>query len=433
MKRTIRIPLVFIIILIIALVLCIKSFATTTTGTITEITVNMREKASIDSKVIMYVTQDDKVEVLERTGDWYKIKYKNKQGYVYADFVKVSGEVKNNTSNDTTNHLENEDGEITKTIEAKLQLPKDMGVRIVPNITSSIIYTATSNTTIELLEQMSGWSYIGVSNICGWVRTEELKEITNEAPIEEKKEENNTDQKNEIAYVKYDSTNLRKEPSTDSSIIEKLKMNTEVTIIEDVDAIWYKIKVKENTGYISKDLLVKEKQKENQTETSTENTTTSRDGGTTQREETTVTTEKKEEQKKDTNTTTVSNKGNEIVAYAKQYLGYDYVYGGSSPKTGFDCSGFTSYVYKHFGYNLSRSSVGQASNGTKVSKEDLKPGDLVIYKNTSLTKIGHVGIYIGDNKMIHASEPGVGVTITDIDSKAHKYPQRFVMGRRIIQ
>ena len=114
-------------------------------------------------------------------------------------------------------------------------------------------------------------------------------------------------------------------------------------------------------------------------------------------------------------------------------MGYKYVYCGTSPSTGFDCSGFTYYVYKHFGYTLSRSSVSQATNGTKVEKKDLQPGDLVIYKNKSLTRIGHVGIYIGDNKMIHASEPGVGVIITDIDSKAHKYPQRYVMGRRIIK
>ena len=132
------------------------------------------------------------------------------------------------------------------------------------------------------------------------------------------------------------------------------------------------------------------------------------------------------------NNKTSTNKTNEIVEYAMKYLGCDYVYGGSSP-SGFDCSGFTSYVYKKFGYNLSRSSGGQANDGTKVNKADLQPGDLVIYKNQSLTKIGHVGIYIGNNKMIHASEPGVGVKITDIDSKAHKYPQRFVMGRRIIK
>lgn len=434
MKKTIRIPLVFMIILIIAIVLCIKSFATTTNGIITEITVNMREKPSTNSKVIMYVTQDDKVEVLEKTGDWYKIKYKNKTGYVSAEFVKVDKDVKN--TNQEQNKIDSEKPveEVTETIEAKLQIAKDTAVRIVPNITSSVIYTASSDIIIEVLEQMNGWSYIKVSNIYGWVRTEQIVEVTN-APTTVIKE-NKTEIKNEIAYVKYDNTNLRKEPSTDAAIIEKLKMNAEVTIIENVDAIWYKVKVKENTGYISKDLLTKEKQKENQVEETQNNTTTSRDGGTTQREEPTVsgsTTEKKEEPKKDTNITNNSSKENEIVAYAKQYLGYAYVYGGSSPKTGFDCSGFTSYVYKHFGYNLSRSSVGQASNGTKVSKEELKPGDLVIYKNTSLTKIGHVGIYIGDNKMIHASEPGVGVTITDIDSKAHKYPQRFVMGRRIIK
>lgn len=434
MKKTIRIPLVFMIILIIAIVLCIKSFATTTNGIITEITVNMREKPSTNSKVIMYVTQDDKVEVLEKTGDWYKIKYKNKTGYVSAEFVKVDKDVKN--TNQEQNKIDSEKPveEVTETIEAKLQIAKDTAVRIVPNITSSVIYTASSDIIIEVLEQMNGWSYIKVSNLYGWVRTEQIVEVTN-APTTVIKE-TKTEIKNEIAYVKYDNTNLRKEPSTDAAIVEKLKMNTEVTIIENVDAIWYKVKVKENTGYISKDLLTKEKQKENQVEETQNNTTTSRNGGTTQREETTVigsTTEKKEETKKDTNITNNSNKENEIVAYAKQYLGYAYVYGGSSPKTGFDCSGFTSYVYKHFGYNLSRSSVGQASNGTKVSKEELKPGDLVIYKNTSLTKIGHVGIYIGDNKMIHASEPGVGVTITDIDSKAHKYPQRFVMGRRIIK
>ena len=109
------------------------------------------------------------------------------------------------------------------------------------------------------------------------------------------------------------------------------------------------------------------------------------------------------------------------------------MYGGGSPETGFDCSGFTSYVYKHFGYNISRSSVAQASEGTKVAKKDLQPGDILIYKNRSLTRVGHVGIYIGNNKMIHASEPGVGVTITDINSASHKYPQRYVMARRILK
>ena len=430
MKKTLKLFIaLFIILTLIVTVFCIKVNATTT-GVVTEITVNVREKASIDSDVVMFVTQDDKVEILEKTGDWYKIKYNNKEGYVYSDFVKVDKEVKTTGNETTDQNLESEDEELTKTIEAQLSLPKNTGIKIAPNIASNIIYTTTSDINIDVLEQINGWSYINVNNIRGWVRTNQIKEITDNVTTLEENKEEKTEPKNEIAYVKYDNVNLRKEPSTDSSVVQKLKINTKVTIIEEVDSVWNKVKVDESTGYISKELLAKEKQEETKT-TTTETTTTSRDGESIQREEVKNTTVSQE--KEETASVTTPTKGQEIVAYAKKYLGYDYVYGGSSPKTGFDCSGFTSYVYKNFGYSLSRSSVGQASNGVKVSKENLQPGDLVIYKNTSLTKIGHVGIYIGDNKMIHASEPGVGVIITDIDSKAHNYPQRFVMGRRIIK
>ena len=445
MKKIIKIPLVLFIIIVTLILLVITSNASTT-GVITEITVNVREKASLDSKVIMFVTQDDKVEVLEKKGDWYKIEYKNKQGYVYSEYVKIDNKDEITENNETNEALISEDAEVTKTIEAKLYLSKNTGVKITPNIMSNIIYTTTKDTEVSLIEKVNGWSYVKVEQISGWVRNELVKEATETIENKKDNEENSSKedtkntQKNEKAYVKYDSVNLRKEPSTDSTIIQKLTLNTEVTITEDVDSVWCKVKVKNTIGYVSKDLLSDKKQEEKEKTNTENNNTTSRDGETSTRENTTVektNTEeikKKEvkvekEEKEDTATIT----GEDIVAYAKKYLGYDYVYGGSSPKTGFDCSGFTQYVYKHFGYTISRSSVSQATNGTKVAKKDLQPGDLVIYKNHSLTRIGHVGIYIGNNKMIHASEPGVGVTITDIDSKAHKYPQRYVMGRRIIK
>lgn len=423
MKKVIRIPLVLIILLVLIVIICIKVNAATT-GIVTEITVNVRKEASIDSDIIMFVTQDDEVEILEKTGDWYKIKYNNTEGYVYDDFIKVDEEVAIQ-SNENTN-LETENEEITKTIEPKLQIAKNTGVKITPTITSNIIYTTSKDEKVELLEQINDWSYIQLTNIKGWVRNSQLQEVTD--TIEEENEKNET----QIAYIKYDNVNLRKEPSTDASIIEKLSLNTEVTILESVDSIWNQVKVGENIGYISKELLASGKQQVDNN-TANNNETTSRSGDTTTRENTSSNSNTQtttNEEKEDTSSTKIT--GEDIVAYAKKYLGYDYVYGGSSPKTGFDCSGFTSYVYEHFGYSLSRTSIGQASNGTKVSKDNLKPGDLVIYKNTSLTRIGHVGIYIGNNQMIHASEPGVGVTITDIDSKAHNYPKRFVMGRRII-
>ena len=124
--------------------------------------------------------------------------------------------------------------------------------------------------------------------------------------------------------------------------------------------------------------------------------------------------------------------GEDIVAYAKKYLGTKYVLGGTSPKKGFDCSGFTKYVYNHFGYTISRTSKAQAKNGKEVAKSDLQPGDLIIFKNQSLTAIGHVGIYVGNNKIIHASEPGVGVVITSMNASGYNYNKRYVTARRIV-
>ena len=146
-----------------------------------------------------------------------------------------------------------------------------------------------------------------------------------------------------------------------------------------------------------------------------------------QKEEKTTKTESK------TNTTTSSNSGSSgsgIVACAKQYLGCRYVSGGSSPSTGFDCSGFTSYVYKQCGIGISRSSGAQASNGTAVSKSNLQPGDLVIFNNRANTSVGHVGIYIGGNTFIHAGNSGTGVITTSLSDSY--YSARYVTGRRII-
>ena len=462
MKLLNKVKISLLISLFIIILFHIKAFAVE--GIVTEITVNVREKASIDSKKVMYVTQDDKVEVLEKVGDWYKIKAKNKTGYVFEKYIKVD-DSKLFSSEKTTNEQteiqevknEEENKDITTDVQNKLIVNNKTQIRIVPTISSSVIYTVSKDTEIKIIEQINNWTYVSIGNILGWVRTDKIIEENSITSSEkstdensktsttENKEENTT--KTKIAYIKYDTVNLREKASTSSKSLAKLKINDEVTVIEEVDSVWSKVEADGKTGYISTDLLAEKKQEEKKTETSKENNTTSRDGETTSREESTTTqkekttTKKEETTTKNTETTTskkeetTSNKvtGEDIVAYAKKYLGYKYVYGGTSPSTGFDCSGFTYYVYKHFGYTLSRSSVSQATNGTKVEKKDLQPGDLVIYKNKSLTRIGHVGIYIGDNKMIHASEPGVGVIITDIDSKAHKYPQRYVMGRRIIK
>lgn len=99
-----------------------------------------------------------------------------------------------------------------------------------------------------------------------------------------------------------------------------------------------------------------------------------------------------------------------IVAYAKQFLGNPYVYGGTSLTNGADCSGFTQSVFAHFGITTGRSSRDQAAKGKEISMSAIQPGDLLFYASGSY--INHVGIYIGDGKIIHSSNPTTGITIT---------------------
>ena len=121
--------------------------------------------------------------------------------------------------------------------------------------------------------------------------------------------------------------------------------------------------------------------------------------------------------------------GQNIVATAKKYIGTPYRSGGSSPK-GFDCSGFTQYIYKQYGIDIPRSSSDQASAGTKVNRSDLQIGDLVIFSNTYKAGPSHAGIYIGDGNFIHSSSStGGGVKISSLSE--NYYNKRFSYGRRV--
>lgn len=121
----------------------------------------------------------------------------------------------------------------------------------------------------------------------------------------------------------------------------------------------------------------------------------------------------------------------QIVAYAKQFLGVPYVWAGNGPKN-FDCSGFTKYVYANFGYNIYRTASTQLQNdGRAVSRSELRPGDLVFFKNPGETKAcSHVGIYIGGGQFIHASSGAGKVTISDL-TKGWYY-EKYVGAKRIL-
>ena len=125
----------------------------------------------------------------------------------------------------------------------------------------------------------------------------------------------------------------------------------------------------------------------------------------------------------------VTAAGQKVVDDAMKYLGCPYVYGGTTPG-GFDCSGFVQYVYKECGYSVERTAASiYSTNGAAIEKTALQPGDVVAFSSSSAS-IGHVGIYIGDGKFIHASNSNTGVIISPLDMDY--WTKNYVGAKRIV-
>ena len=132
-----------------------------------------------------------------------------------------------------------------------------------------------------------------------------------------------------------------------------------------------------------------------------------------------------------TETVVTNGSGSDIAAYALQFVGVPYRYGGSSPD-GFDCSGFTRYVFAHFGVTLPHGATSQLSYGVEVSRDNLQPGDLVFFHSTYATSAAasHCGIYVGNGQFVHSASGGNrGITVSNLSDSY--YSRHYLTARRI--
>ncbi|MFK2825581.1 NlpC/P60 family protein [Bacillus sp. B190/17] len=121
--------------------------------------------------------------------------------------------------------------------------------------------------------------------------------------------------------------------------------------------------------------------------------------------------------------------GESLVEYGKKFMGVPYVFGGTTPR-GFDCSGFTQYVYKHEGISLPRTAEQQYKVGTSVSKSQLVPGDLVFFANTYKPGISHVGIYAGNNMVLNATS-SKGIALVSLSNSY--WGPKYAGAKRIVE
>ena len=247
-------------------------------------------------------------------------------------------------------------------------------LRAEPSTSASVVTTLDKSVAVAILDDsVDGWYKIAYNGSTGYVSADYL----------------NVDQDNVFTTygrVNSDGVNVRSDASTDSSVLATIEEDAIVTVNGLVDG-WYDVTCEYGTeGYIRSDFL---------------------------------------------DLTESSSSNSDIAATAKQYLGTGYVYGGASPR-GFDCSGFTMYVYSQHGYSLPHSATSQWQSGlgTRVySISDLQPGDLVFFNDPSRNAgkaCSHAGIYTGDGQFIHSSSSRSGGVI--VSSLTSGYYNTYFVG-----
>jgi uncharacterized protein YgiM (DUF1202 family) len=250
----------------------------------------------------------------------------------------------------------------------------NLNVRNEPSTSGEVVGKMTKHNACEILETDGDWYKITSGNVEGYVSSEYI--LTGEEAIAIAKEEATT-----YATVTTEALRVRREASTESDILSLVNKDEDLAVVEEGDE-WVRVEVDDEEGYVFKEYVtIAEK-------LSTAKTIKELNYG-----------------------QGVSDVRVDLVQYALQFVGNRYVWGGESLTNGVDCSGFTMKIYEKYGIYLPHSSKAQPSYGTKIKASEAQPGDLFFYGSGST--ISHVAIYIGDGKIVHASNKRDGIKISN--------------------
>lgn len=398
--------------------MCTSTAFAAASGTLTADHVNIRSAADGSASVLGTGEKGSELILLGKTNGWFQVSFDgNENAFVSEEFFKISraeGTVKGSGVN----------------------------VRTAPNTSSEVLKKLNDGDVITVIAQSSEWyqlafnngnAYISKDYLSGSmlqylpafaapeakeaapVQTPEVKEAAPEtavntttdvtAPIGEQEEPVQAASAQAYQGVPVSNTygistassklRIRTIPSTSGGIAGNLFSGDVFDVIEN-GGEWLKIKTEDGKeGYVSAEYV------------------SLRTGEKPSR-------------------SNASAKGEQVVAYAKQFLGTPYVWAGTDLNKGVDCSGYVYAVMKHFGISVNRSSSTMVSNGIAVNKAELAMGDLVFFATDGTGNISHVGIYIGNNQYIHSSDGKANcVTISNMNDAYSK--NTYVTARRVVR
>ena len=331
--------------------------------------------------VITTLSKGTTVAVLNNSSSWYKVSVNGKEGYVSGEYLTGT------TATDVALG--------TGTVKCS----SSVNFRSAPNTSSTSYGELKNGTKVNVVGVSSGWYKVTYNGKTGYIHPDYITLASSASSSGTAIAPSNTvtSTTGTAGTVKCStSVNFRSAASTSSTSYGELKNGTAVTVL-GTENDWCKVSYAGKTGYISADYLVTAS---SGTAISPSNTAAS---------------------------VSISAKRQSVLNYAAQFLGVPYVYGGSTP-SGFDCSGFTSYVFKNTVGSIPRVAQAQYDATTRVSRDDLLPGDLVFF-GSSTSSISHVGIYVGSNQFIHAPSTG---DVVKYSSLTGSYATRYQGAGRVI-
>ena len=317
-----------------------------------------------------------KVTYISESGNWTKVQYNSKTGYICSDYLK-----KESSTSTTTNTM-------YVTASAGLNLRKG------PSTSYAVIKTLSKGTEVTVISSSNGWNKVNVGGVSGYVSSDYLSSTK---PSTGSSSSNESTSNSASTMYTTERLNLRKGAGTSYSVITTLDKGIAVTVHSSSNG-WSKVSVNGMTGYVSSSYL---------SSTKPSNSSSSTDSST-------------------------SSKVDKVLNFASQQLGKPYVWGAQGPNS-FDCSGLTYYVYKNAaGITLPRTSVEQSKYGTTVSKSNLKAGDLIFFDTSGPNDggVSHVGIYVGNGQMIHASSSQKKIVKVSVETSY--WNNAFVRAKRVL-